>query len=133
MHKLIAIFLLLSMCVGLSIILFYIPSRAARIYGSPAWSLSLPERVQYSALLLWHDGLLTQPLDLSGQEQGFAIEMGESVDSVANHLEAVGLIPMPTFVLSDLLGLDTSIQPKYQLSTLVGDGYAMNCRCNPKK
>jgi UPF0755 protein len=108
------------MCVGLSIILFYIPSRAARIYGPPAPWLSLPDRVQYSALLLWYDGLLTQPLDFSGQEQVFTIEIGESVDSVANHLEGIGLIRDAESFRSYLIysGLDTSIQAgDYQLST----------------
>jgi UPF0755 protein len=120
MRKLIAIFLLLSMCVGFSIILFYVPARAARIYGPPAASLSLYQRVQFSALLLWYDGLLTQPLDLSGQEQVFVIEIGESVDSLANHLEAVGLIRDAESFRSYLIysGLDTSIQAgEYQLST----------------
>lgn len=120
MRKLIAVILLLIMCVGLSILLFYIPSRATRIYGPPAPQLSQPQRVQYSARLLWYDGLLTQPLDLSGQEQVFVIEMGESVDSVANHLEAVGLIRDAESLRSYLIysGLDTSIQAgEYQLST----------------
>lgn len=120
MRKLIAIFLLLSMCMGLSILLFYIPSRAARIYGPPGPQISLPQRVQYSALLLWYDGLLTQPLDSSGKEQVFVIEIGESVDSVANHLEAVGLIRDAESLRSYLIysGLDTSIQAgEYQLST----------------
>jgi UPF0755 protein len=120
MRKLIAIFLLLIMCMGLFIAVFYIPSRAARIYGPPAPWLSLPQRVQYSARLLWYDGLLTQPLDLSGQEQTFTIEIGESVTSVANHLEGVGLIRDAESFRSYLIysGLDTSIQAgDYQLST----------------
>ena len=71
MRKLIAVFIILFLCVGLYIFLLYIPSRARRIYGPPAPSLSLPQRVQYSALLLWYDGLLTQPLDPSGVEQAF--------------------------------------------------------------
>lgn len=120
MCRVIAIFVLLILCVGLSIFVFYIPARAARIYGPPAPWLSLPQRVQYSALLLWYDGLLTQPLDLSGQEQAFAIEMGEAVDSVANHLQEVGLIRDAESFRSYLVysGLDTSIQAgEYQLST----------------
>jgi hypothetical protein len=92
MRKLIAAILILFMCVGFCIVFLYIPSRAARIYGPPASSLSLPERVQYSALLLWYDGLLTQPLDLNGAEQPFTIEVGESANSVANHLQSAGLI-----------------------------------------
>jgi len=120
MRKLITIFIILLLCVGLYISFLYIPSRAARIYGPPAPSLSLPDRVQYSALLLWYDGLLTRPLDLSGPEQPFTIEVGESVDSVANHLESVGLIRDAESFRSYLIysGLDISIQAgEYQLST----------------
>ncbi len=120
MRKLIAIFIILLMCVGLYISLLYIPSRATRIYGPPAPSLSFPQRVQYSMLLLWYDGLLTQPLDLSGTEQSFSIEIGESVDSVANHLESVGLIRDAEAFRTYLIysGLDTSIQAgDYKLNT----------------
>jgi UPF0755 protein len=90
------------------------------MYGPPAPWLSLPQRVQYSALLIWYNGLLTQPLDPNGTEQAFTIEIGESVDSVANHLEAVGLIRDAESFRSYLIysGLDTSIQAgEYQLST----------------
>ena len=100
--------------------MFYIPVRAARLYGPPASGLSLLERVQYSALLLWYDGLLTQPLDVNGTEQPFTVEVGESVDSVANHLQVVGLIRDSESFRSYLIysGLDTSIQAgEYQLST----------------
>src|SRR5574341_1891434 len=92
MRKLIAIFIVLILLTGLYISFIQIPSRASRIYGRPAPSLTLPQRVQYSALLLWYDGLLTRPLDSGGAEQSFTIEMGESVNSLANHLESVGLI-----------------------------------------
>ncbi|HLO33947.1 MAG TPA: endolytic transglycosylase MltG [Anaerolineales bacterium] len=120
MRKLIALTLLLLICAGLFISGLYIPARAARIYGPPAPSLSLPQRVQYSALLLWYDGLLTQPLDISGTEQSFTIGMGEPVDSVANHLESVGLIGDAESFRAYLIysGLDTSIQAgDYKLST----------------
>jgi len=111
------LFIIFACLLGL---LFYIPVRAARLYGPPASSLSLPARVQYSALLLWYDGLLTQPLDVKGAEQTFTIEISESVDSIANHLEAVGLIRDGESFRSYLIyaGLDTSIQAgEYQLST----------------
>jgi UPF0755 protein len=119
-RKLIVIFFLLISFVCLLGIFFYIPMRAARVYGPPAPWLSLPQRVQYSALLLWYDGLLTQPLDVNGKEQPFTVEIGESVDSVANHLQAVGLIQDAESFRSYLIysGLDTSIQAgEYQLST----------------
>lgn len=120
MRTFIAVFFILITCACLSGILFYIPARAARLYGPPAPWLSLPQRVQYSALLLWYDGLLTQPLDTTGAEQTFTIEIGESVDSVANHLQSVGLIQDADSFRSYLIysGLDTSIQAgEYQLST----------------
>ncbi len=119
-RKLLALFLFFSFLACLLSVLFYIPTRAARMYGPPAPWLSLPQRVQYSALLLWYNGLLTQPLDVNGTEQPFTIEIGESVDSVANHLEAVGLIRDAESFRSYLIysGLDTSIQAgEYQLST----------------
>jgi UPF0755 protein len=100
--------------------LVYIPIRASRLYGPPAPWLSIPDRIQYSALLLWYNGLLTQPLDVNGAPQSFTIEIGESVDSVANHLEAIGLVRDGESFRSYLIysGLDTSIQAgEYELST----------------
>jgi UPF0755 protein len=119
-RNLLVLFLIFLLFVCLLSTLFYIPSRAARIYGPPAPWLSLPQRVQYSAMLLWYDGLLTQPLDLSGAKQPFTIEVGESVDSVANHLQSVGLIRDAESFRTYLIysGLDTTIQAgEYQLST----------------
>src|SRR6266498_1384040 len=72
MRKVIATFLILTLCAGLYIYFLYMPARAARVYGPPAPSLSLPQRAQYSALLLWYDGLLTQPLAMNGTKQSFA-------------------------------------------------------------
>src|SRR4026207_1733848 len=71
---------------------FYIPSRATWVYGVASPSLSIPQRIQYSALLLWYDGLLTNPMDRNGAKQTFQVETGESVDSIASRLEVVGLV-----------------------------------------
>ena len=119
-RRLIVVFVVLSVLACLLSLLFYIPIRATRFYGPAASWLSLPQRVQYSALLLWYDGLLTQPLDPNGTEQTFTIEIGESVDSVANHLQAVGLIRDADSFRTYLIysGLDTTIQAgNYKLST----------------
>lgn len=119
-ERLIAIFLGLTICTALGILLIYVPSRATRIYGTPASSLSFPQRIQYSALLLWYDGLLTQPLDPSGAEQSFTVEIGESVGTVANHLQMVGLIRDAEALRSYMIysGIDTSMQAgEYKLST----------------
>ena len=109
------------MICAVSVFIFiYIPSRATRVYGQPAPSLSFPQRVQYAALLLWYDGLLTQPLDLSGAEQAFTVEVGESVDAVANHLQSVGLIRDAEALRAYMVysGMDTSMQAgEYKLST----------------
>ncbi len=120
MRKLIAAILVLFLCVGLYMVVLYIPARAERIYGPPAPTLSLPQRVEYSALLLWYDGLLTQPVDPKGAEQAFTIQAGETADSVAGRLKNAGLIRDMEAFRSYLIysGLDTSIQAgEYRLST----------------
>ncbi|HLO18205.1 MAG TPA: endolytic transglycosylase MltG [Anaerolineales bacterium] len=122
MRRLIAIFVIFMLCAGLCFVFIYIPARATRIYGLPASSLSFPQRVQYSALLLWYDGLVTQPLDSSGTEQAFTVEVGESVDTVANRLQSVGLIRDAEALRSYMIyaGIDTSMQAgDYRLSTVM--------------
>jgi peptidoglycan lytic transglycosylase G len=120
MVRLIAIFFVLMLCAALGFFFIYVPARATRVYGPPASSLSFPQRMQYSALLLWYDGLLTQPLDSSGTEQAFIVEVGESVGTVANHLQSVGLIQDADALRSYMIysGIDTSMQAgEYKLST----------------
>ena len=111
------IFIILA-CFFLALI--YLPTQATRIYGQPSASLGIGQRIQYSALLLWYDGLLTRPVDLNGTEQPFTVEQGETVDSIANHLQIVGLIRDAESFRAYLVysGLDTSIQSgEYKLST----------------
>ena len=124
MRKLAPLILIITiiLCICLGLAVFMIPSQAAQVYGPPSARLSIPQRVQYSALLLWYDGLLTRPLDETGGEQTFTIEMGESVDSVAAHLQEVGLIRDAEAFRSYLIysGLDTSIQAgQYKLSPTI--------------
>lgn len=115
----ILIIVAILLCVCLFLVLFTIPSQAERIYGPPAPWLTITQRVQYAARLLWYDGLLTRPLDLNGGEQRFAIEIGESVSSVAVRLQEAGLIRDAESFRAYLIysGLDTSIQAgEYRLS-----------------
>ncbi len=87
--------------------------------GRPRPRFPCPQRLQYSALLLWYDQLLTKPRDMNGGEQAFTIEQGESANSVASHLEEVGLIRNAEAFRAYLIysGLDTSIQSgEYKLS-----------------
>lgn len=115
----ILIIVIILLCVCLVITLVTIPSQAARIYGQPASWLTLTQRVQYSAQLLWYDGLLTRPRDANGAELSFTIQPGESVNSVAYNLEAMGFIRDAEAFRAYLIysGLDTSIQAgEYKLS-----------------
>jgi UPF0755 protein len=74
---------------------------------------------QYSASLLWADGLLTQPLDSKAPDVDFEVKSGESVRSIASRLADAGITRDP-WALRDYLiytGLDTSIQSgAYKLS-----------------
>lgn len=120
MRKLIPILIVIILfCLCLFLITFTIPSQATRIYGPPATWLTLSQRVQYSAQLLWYDGLLTRPLNEGGEPQTFVIATGESVNSVAAHLLEAGLIRDAESFRAYLIysGLDTSIQAgEYRLS-----------------
>src|SRR5689334_16033209 len=118
--RLILALIIFSTFACLSVTIFYIPSRAAWMYGAPSSKLPIPQRIQYSALLLWYDGMLTNPLDRNGQEQEFTVDQGESVNDIASNLEIVGLIRDAGAFRSYLIysGLDTTIQSgKYKLST----------------
>lgn len=96
-----------------------IPMLAARTYGPPAFGLSLVQVVQYSARLLWDDGLLTKPLDSAAPEQSFTVQQSESVESIAARLQAAGLISEASMFRDYLIytGLDTTLQAgNYKLS-----------------
>ena len=119
MRNLIIVLFTVFILACLFLALVFLPSQATRNYGPPSSALGLLERIQYSALLLWYDGLLTRPLDSKGTEQAFTIETGESVNEIANHLQIVGLIRDAESFRAYLVysGLDTSIQAgEYKLS-----------------
>jgi len=120
MRKIIPVIIIaILLCICLFLVFFTIPSEATRIYGQPATWLTISEHVQYSAKLLWYDGLLTRPIDPAGNEQPFPIDIGESVNSVAVRLEEEGFIRDAVAFRDYLIytGLDTSIQAgEYQLS-----------------
>ena len=114
-----SIFFILAFLGCLFITFFAIPAQAEKNYGQPAAWLTMFQRVRYSALLLWRDDLLTHPLDVNGVEQLFSIAPGESVFSISDHLQAVGLIRDAEAFRSYLIysGLDTTIQSgEYKLS-----------------
>ncbi|MDX1379378.1 MAG: endolytic transglycosylase MltG [Anaerolineales bacterium] len=112
MRKILPILLLLLLFICLFLTFVTIPSQAARIYGQPASWLTFSQRIQYSARLLWYNGLLTNPMDSTGSEQPFTIASGESIGSIAARLEQAGLIRDAASFRDYLIysGLDTSIQ-----------------------
>lgn len=117
--RLIVVLFVLFLFACLFTIFYYIPARATWVYGASSPSLSIPQRIQYSTLLLWYDGLLTSPLDRNGAEQTFTVEQGESVNSIASRLEVTELIRNADAFRSYLIysGLDTTIQSgEYKLT-----------------
>ena len=119
MRKIIPIVSIILFFLCLFLIFVTIPARATRTYGPPAAWLTLSQRLRYSTLMLWYDGLLTRPLDPLGAERPFPIDSGESVASISIRLQDSGLIRNAGSFRDYLIysGLDTSIQAgSYQLS-----------------
>jgi UPF0755 protein len=110
--KKVAIFLLIGLSVGIIGLLIYIPEQAERVFGPANPNLGTADKFQYAALMLWHDGLLTKPVDSQGQDQSFKIESGESVGQISVRLEKAGLIQSASAFRDYLVysGLDTTIQ-----------------------
>lgn len=97
----------------------FVPFQARRIYGLPSQSLGLWGIFDYSARMIWYDGLLTSPRDPNGAEQSFHIEQGESAAVIARRLEQDGFIRSAAAFQDYLIysGLDVSVQAgDYQLS-----------------
>jgi UPF0755 protein len=113
-------------CIGLLILLIVafvavlvIPMLAEQTYGPPAETLGGLQRLQYSTLMLWHDGQLTRPAGAANGEQEFSISSGEPPASVAARLEQAGLIRDAGAFRDYLIysGLDIGIQAgQYTLS-----------------
>lgn len=112
-------FSILLIALGLIFVTMGIPSMAAHTYGPPSSRLSATQVIQYSARLLWYDGLLTQPYMGDSPEQTFTVEPGEAVSSIAGRLETAGLINNAAAFRDYLIytGLDTTLQSgNYKLS-----------------
>jgi UPF0755 protein len=110
--KKIVVVILLGFIIAIVGLLIFIPDRANHLYGPANPSLGTAGKLHYAALMLWHDGLLTQPLDPSASEQTFTIGSGESVDEIADQLEKSSLISSASAFRDYLVyrGLDTTIQ-----------------------
>ncbi len=96
-----------------------LPRAATREFGSASSALSRTERLSYSVRLLFNKENLTQPASSNGSPQPFAIELGETVSSIAFRLQRQGLIRDATAFTEYAVysGLDTSIQAgSYEVS-----------------
>ncbi len=104
--------IVLCLFVAIFAFIYYIPARASLLYGPPAKHLSLSDRVEYSTRLLSYGEELTAPLDTNGSPQPFRIEPGESVRSIADRLEADGIISnaQAFFDYAVYTGIDLTIQ-----------------------
>ncbi len=112
-------FLVIGILACVYLVFGYVPARASLLYGPPARSLSLSDRIEYSARLLSHGDLLKTPFIPNGIEQSFQIEQDESVLSVASRLEESSIISSVQAFYDYLVytGLDLSVQSgNYTLS-----------------
>jgi UPF0755 protein len=92
---------------------------AFREYGPASRALGPIQVVEYSARLLWHDGLLTKPADPAASEVEFEIDSGESIASICVRLQEAGLIQDRASLRDYLIykGLDTTVRSGvYRLS-----------------
>ncbi len=110
MRRLPLILLALAFFCLLAFVFIFVPVQVERNYGHASPRLTLGQRYQYALRLFWHDGLLTAPSAASGQF--FTVNDGEPTFSVAQRLEAAGIILSAEAFLDYLVytGLDTSLQ-----------------------
>jgi len=98
---------------------FFIPYAAAKSVGPASDRLNGLQRFQYSAMMLWYDGLVTRPVNSSAAEVPFTIVEGEGAAAVADRLERTGIIRSAEALTAYLVyaGLDTGMQAgEFQLS-----------------
>ncbi len=96
-----------------------VPLLAIRAVGPISDHLVGFQRFQYSALILWYNGLITSPADSTAGEIAFTIADGDGAATVAEHLEAAGIIRSADAFVTYLVfaGLDTGLQAgDFQLS-----------------
>ncbi len=96
-----------------------VPLQAERKYGPASSGLNPALHLYLSTLLLLQNNDLVRPVDSSGVEQAFKIELGESPQTITRRLEEQGLIRNRETMLNYLVysGLDTTLQAgSYQLN-----------------
>jgi UPF0755 protein len=114
--------LILLLVVGLSILgAYFMVMRSARAqFGQPSANLSISQRIIFPIELFVNRDELLNAQELSGLEQVFIIDQGESVAMICLRLERAGLIPDAELMRIYLVysGLDRSLQSgQFTLST----------------
>ena len=96
-----------------------VPAQATQTFGPASEKLSLSQRVYLSVLLLRDQEQLMAPVDSGGSELTFRVALGESPLTIAQQLQAAGLIRDAAVFRNYLVyaGLDTTLQAgEYKLS-----------------
>ena len=93
-------------------IFLLVPFMAEQKLGPISETLDGFQRFEYSALMLWYDGLVTSPVDSTAGEVGFIISEGDNAGMVAQRLEEQGIIRSADAFTAYLVyaGLDTGLQ-----------------------
>ncbi len=112
MRRIFFFFLAFFILAGIYLVLIHFPSRASLLYGPPAPSLSISERIEYAARLLLHGDVLTLSLYPDGVDLSFRIEQGESIASIAARLAQSSIIADAQAFYDYVVytGLDLTIQ-----------------------
>ena len=119
MKKTIFLLAILTLLLIVIVPILLVPALAAHHYGPPNPRLSLSQRYQYAAKILWHDSTIQLPADPYGTEQNFTLENGASPYEIAAQLEERGLISNADAFITFLVytGMDTHLLPgDYRLS-----------------
>ena len=116
----IGLLLIFTVTIGLIAGFFFMHGTVRDQFGRPASTLTLIQRVIYPIELFTQRANLTSSRNISGEEQMFSIESGESVSMVCLRLENAGLISDAELMRTYLVysGLDRHLQSgQFKLST----------------
>ncbi len=119
MKKTLSLLAILTLLLVIIVPIVLVPALAAHHYGAPNPQLSLSQRYQYAAKILWYDATIQMPADPFGAEQAFTLENGASPYEIAAQLEEHGLISSADAFITYLVytGMDTHLLPgDYRLS-----------------
>lgn len=114
------VLLALILVAGVAVsVLLGIPILAQSIFGSPSQALTMIQKVQYSSQVLLAKNALTTTRYSNSPQMEFNIEMGQSINDIANRLENAGLISDAGAFRNYLIykGYDTQIKAGKHLLT----------------